>query len=77
MVLRPAGTRLPDRNFESFSVSQSASKSVFSYIADQEIHHRKMTFQDEFRALPNRHERAVYVGLIQADLMPLQGAPLN
>src|ERR1700684_3240429 len=39
-----------------FSVGQSASKSVFSYIADQEIHHRRMTFQDEFRALLNKHE---------------------
>src|ERR1700732_5122750 len=38
------------------SVSQFASKSVFSYIADQEIHHRRMTFQEEFRALLNTHE---------------------
>jgi putative transposase len=42
--------------YGAFSVSQSASKSVFSYIADQEIHHRRMTFQDEFRALLNKHE---------------------
>jgi putative transposase len=35
---------------------KSASKSVFSYIADQEIHHRRMTFQDEFRALLNKNE---------------------
>src|ERR1700737_1380134 len=39
-----------------FSVSQSASKSVFSYIAGQEIHHRRITFQEEFRALLNKHE---------------------
>ena len=31
--------------YGAFSVSQSASKSVFSYIADQEIHHRRMTFR--------------------------------
>ena len=42
--------------YGAFSVSQSASKSVFSYIADQEIHHRRMTFQEEFRALLNKHE---------------------
>jgi putative transposase len=41
--------------YGAFSVSQSASKSAFSYIAEQEIHHRKMTFQDEFRALLNKH----------------------
>jgi putative transposase len=38
-----------------FSVSQSAKESVFSYIANQEIHHRKMNFQDEFRALLTKH----------------------
>ena len=42
--------------YGAFSVSQSASKSVFSYLADQEIHHRRMTFQEEFRALLNKHE---------------------
>jgi len=42
--------------YGAFSVSQSASKSVFSYIADQEIHHRRMTFQEKFRALLNKHE---------------------
>ena len=38
-----------------FSVSQSAKESVYSYIANQEIHHRKMNFQDEFRALLTKH----------------------
>src|SRR5580693_10114848 len=42
--------------YDAFSVSQSASKSVFSYLADQEIHHRRMTFQEEFRALLNTHQ---------------------
>ncbi len=41
--------------YGAFSVSQSARESVFSYIAEQEIHHRRMTFQDEFRALLNKH----------------------
>jgi putative transposase len=26
-----------------------------AYIANQEIHHRKTSFQDEFRALLNKH----------------------
>ena len=39
----------------AFSVSQSARESVFSYIAKQQIHHRKTNFQDEFRALLNKH----------------------
>ena len=41
--------------YGAFSVSQSARESVFSYIAEQEIHHRRMNFQDEFRALLNKH----------------------
>ena len=41
--------------YGAFSVSQSARGSVFSYIAEQEIHHRRMNFQDEFRALLNIH----------------------
>jgi len=36
-------------------VSQSAKKSVIRYIASQEIHHRKMTFQEEFRFLLEKH----------------------
>src|SRR6202022_2182306 len=42
--------------YGAFSVSQSASKSVFSYMPDPESHHRRMTFQEEFRALLNKHE---------------------
>ena len=37
--------------YGAFSVSQSAKGSVISYIASQESHHRKMTFQEEFRSL--------------------------
>jgi putative transposase len=36
-------------------VSQSAKESVISYIASQESHHRKMTFQEEFRSLLGKH----------------------
>src|ERR1700731_994276 len=41
--------------YGAFSVSQSARESVFSSFAEQEIHHRRMTFQDELRALLNKH----------------------
>jgi hypothetical protein len=34
---------------------QSAKESVISYIASQESHHRKMTFQEEFRSLLEKH----------------------
>jgi len=43
--------------YGAFSVSPSARESVFSSIAEQEIHHRRMTFQDELRALLNKHRR--------------------
>ncbi len=41
--------------YAAFSVSQSSMPAVSRYIADQEEHHRKMTFQDELRALLQRH----------------------
>ncbi|MBI3860405.1 MAG: transposase, partial [Planctomycetia bacterium] len=40
----------------AFSVSQSNVDAVIAYIANQEEHHRRMTFQEEFRALLRRHE---------------------
>ena len=38
-----------------FSVSQSNLDQVREYIAKQEEHHRKLTFQDEFRLVLQRH----------------------
>ena len=38
-----------------FSVSESNIEQVKSYIRNQEEHHRRMTFQDEFRELCKRH----------------------
>ena len=38
-----------------FSVSESKLSEVRQYIANQEEHHKKMTFQDEFRELCRRH----------------------
>ena len=42
--------------YGAFSVSQSNVPAVRKYIANQEKHHRKMTFQEEFRALLAKHE---------------------
>jgi REP element-mobilizing transposase RayT len=41
--------------YGAFSVSQSSKESVISYIATQEEHHRKMTFQEELRFLLQKH----------------------
>ena len=38
-----------------FSVSESARESVFLYIAQEEMHHRRISFQDEFPAILNKH----------------------
>jgi len=38
-----------------FSVSQSSVDQVKQYIADQDERHRKMSFQEEFRAMCHRH----------------------
>ncbi len=42
--------------YADFSVSQSNLDQVRDYIANQEEHHRKLTFQDELRALLRKHE---------------------
>ena len=41
--------------YGTFSVSQSNVEQVKAYIANQEEHHRKVSFQDEFRALLRKH----------------------
>ena len=42
--------------YAAFSVSASQEQQVKRYIENQEEHHRKMTFQDELRALFMRHQ---------------------
>jgi hypothetical protein len=42
--------------YADFSVSQSNLEQVKQHIAGQEEHHRKMSFQDELRALLRKHE---------------------
>src|SRR5216684_1861324 len=41
--------------YGAYSVSQSNVGQVKSYVANQEEHHRHISFQDEFRALLERH----------------------
>ena len=42
--------------YADFSVSQSNLQQVKEYIAAQEQHHRKMSFQEELRALLRKHQ---------------------
>ena len=44
------------RGYADFSVSQSRLERVEDYIARQEEHHRKITFQDELRNLLRKHK---------------------
>jgi REP element-mobilizing transposase RayT len=41
--------------YSAFSVSQSALQRVSKYIAEQEKHHAKLSFQDEYRELLTLH----------------------
>jgi REP element-mobilizing transposase RayT len=57
--MKIAGPRNPDFHWQAgygaFSVSESNLHAVRRYIENQKEHHRKMTFQDELRALFRRH----------------------
>ena len=41
--------------YGAFSVSESNKSAVIAYIANQEMHHLKMTFQEEIRAFLKKH----------------------
>ena len=41
--------------YGAFSVSQSNTETVKQYIAEQEEHHRRVSFQEEFVAFLKRH----------------------
>ena len=45
--------------YSVFSVSQSNVEQVKRYIANQEDHHRKMSFQDELREMCRRHKISI------------------
>ena len=42
--------------YGAFSVSRSNVSAVARYITDQEMHHRKVSFQEEFLSYLKRHE---------------------
>ena len=42
--------------YAAFSVSHSQKQSVLDYIANQEEHHRKMSFQEELITFLKKHE---------------------
>ncbi len=42
--------------YGAFSISQSNLEKVINYVNNQPEHHRRNTFQDEFRELCRRHE---------------------
>jgi REP element-mobilizing transposase RayT len=44
------------KGYGAFSVSESQIQVVARYIKDQENHHKKLTFQDEFRVILERHQ---------------------
>ncbi|SRR5579871_66681 len=41
--------------YAAFSVSSSSLDQVARYIRNQEMHHRKLTFEDEFQTLLRKH----------------------
>ncbi|MBA3443112.1 MAG: transposase, partial [Pyrinomonadaceae bacterium] len=43
------------RRYAAFSVSESQVERVRSYIRNQEAHHRRTTFADEYKALLRAH----------------------
>ena len=43
------------RGYGAFSVSQSQLEEVSSYIERQEVHHKRVTFQDEYRAFLKKY----------------------
>lgn len=44
--------------YGAFSVSESQAETVIRYIKNQEHHHRKTTFQEEFREFLKRYKVA-------------------
>jgi REP element-mobilizing transposase RayT len=42
--------------FGAFSVSQSSVESVREYIRNQQAHHQKRSFQDDFRAMLHKYD---------------------
>ena len=47
------------KGYGAFSVSQSNLDAVLDYVERQEVHHKRRSFQDEFRELCKKHEIAI------------------
>ena len=43
------------RRYGAFTVSESVSDAVRKYIRDQKLHHKKQTFEEEYKGLLRRH----------------------
>jgi putative transposase len=43
------------RRYGAFTVSESAARTVAKYIADQQVHHGRISFVDEYKTLLDRH----------------------
>ena len=60
--IKTKGAEFADFHWQSgygaFSVSQSDADAVVAYIRNQAEHHRKVTFQDEYRRLLERYQVA-------------------
>ena len=47
------------RGYGAFSIGQSQVVAVSRYIRDQKEHHKRQTFQDEFRALCEKYDAEI------------------
>jgi putative transposase len=50
-----AGAFRWQKGYAAFSVSASQCENVRAYIQNQEVHHRRMTFQEEYERLLEKH----------------------
>ena len=56
MLKAKSGTRFQWQNgYGAFSVSESALGNVVEYVANQALHHRRLSFQEEYRVFLRRH----------------------
>jgi hypothetical protein len=44
------------RGYGAFSIGQSQVPDVTKYIANQKLHHKKMSYKDEFRELCRKYD---------------------
>ena len=57
-IARPSSSAAWKNGYGMSSIGASPIEDVRHYIAEQEQHHRKLSFQDEFRLLLKRYEIA-------------------